>query len=188
MIRFRTLRCAVVVAAVLAAGPVAAVAQSPLTNTFVPLASLINNRAVNRAFGQVPATVNPLTYVSLHGGAMLTPRGAGLVGADVSLPGLFSVGSGWHTRIDADVVFKANLGGFDTIIPVTVDQVYYSPNAAGGHNVYYGGGVGAVLGGNTVFDGKLILGTEVTNKIGGEVNIHFTQRDTLVMLLARLHL
>lgn len=183
MFSFRTLLCA----ATLAAGSVAACAQTSATNSFVPLAGLVKTAAVNHAFGQAPTTVNPLTYISVHGGAMVAPRGAGLVGADASIPSL-SLGNGWHGRIDADVIFKANFGGIDTIVPVTFDQLYYSPAGAGGHNVYYGGGLGAVLGGNTVFDGKLILGTELTNKIGGEVNVHFTERDTLVCLLARLHL
>jgi hypothetical protein len=183
MFSFRTLLCA----ATLAAGSVAATAQTSATNSYVPLAGLVKATAVNHAFGQAPTTVNPITYISLHGGAMVAPRGAGLVGADASIPGL-SLGEGWHGRIDADVIFKANFGGIDTIVPITFDQVYYSPAGAGGHNVYYGGGLGAVLGGNAVFDGKLILGTEITNKIGGEVNVHFTERDTLVCLMARLHL
>jgi hypothetical protein len=183
MLSFRTVLCA----ATLAAGSVAATAQTAETNNFVPLAGLVNSTVVNRAFGQAPATVNPATYISLHGGAMVVPRGAGLLGADVSIPG-WSLGNGWHTRVDADVILKANFGGINDIVPITVDQVYYSPTGASGHNLYYGGGLGAVLGGTAIFDAKLILGTEITNKIGAEVNVHFNEHDTLVCLLARLHL
>jgi hypothetical protein len=32
------------------------------------------------------------------------------------------------------------------------------------------------------------VGTELTHKIGAEVNVHFTERDTLVCVLARFHL
>jgi hypothetical protein len=185
MFKFQTLLCATT----LAVGTIAASAQNATNtvNSYVPLAGLVRAASINRAFGQAPTTVNPLTYISLHGGAMVAPRGAGLVGADASIPGL-SLGNGWHGRIDADVIFKANFGGIDTIVPITFDQLYYSPGGVGGHNVYYGAGIGAVLGGNTVFDGKLILGTEVTSKIGGEVNVHITERDTLVCLLARIHM
>lgn len=183
MSNFRTLLCA----ATIAACSVAANAQAPAPGNFVPLTAFVKTATINRTFGQAPATVNPVTYLSIHAGAMVAPRGAGLAGVDASIPSI-SLGNGWHGRLDADVIFKANLGGIDTIIPITFDQVYYSAGGAGSHNVYYGGGVGAVLGGNTVFDAKLILGTELTNKIGGELNVHFTERDTLVCLFARIHL
>jgi hypothetical protein len=130
---------------------------------------------------------NSLTNVSLRGGAMISPRGGGLVGLDFAMPTL-SLGSGWHGRLDGDVIFKANFGGINDIIPVTVDQLYYSPEAFGGRGIYFGAGVGAVLSGPAKFDGKLILGTELAKRLGAEVNIHFTEHDTLVTVLGRLHL
>ena len=134
-------------------------------------------------------SASPATYIALRGGAMVSPRGAGLVGADFSLPNS-NVGNGaWHVRIDADAIIKANFGGVNTAIPVTVDLLSYAPSGGpSGHNIYYGGGLGAVFGGRSVFDGKLVLGTELTSKIGAELNVHFTEHDTLLTLLARLHM
>lgn len=134
---------------------------------------------------QLPAAANPATYISLRGGAMVSPRGAGLVGVDFSLPEV-GLPNGWHGRVDADVIFKANLGGVDTLVPVTADLLSFRPGVPGA-NFYYGGGIGAVLGGKSHFDGKLVVGTELAHKLGAEVNVHFTN-DTLVTLLIRLHL
>jgi hypothetical protein len=126
-------------------------------------------------------------YLSLRGGAMLSPRGAGLVGIDASLPSL-SLGAGWRGRLDADVIIKANLAGVNTIVPVTIDQLY-TVSAPGRIGVaYYGAGVGVVSGGGTRFNAKLVLGAEIAKKLGAEVNVHFAERDTLVTVLARLHL
>lgn len=122
-------------------------------------------------------------YLTLRGGAMVSPRGAGLAGVDFSLPSI-TLGTDWHGRVDADVIFKANLGGVNTIIPATFDLLHYDPT----HRVYFGGGAGAVFGGNTRLDAKLILGTELVSKLGAEVNLHFTERNTLVTILARIHL
>lgn len=191
MLKLRTLLSTLSVTAfgIFCLAPLAANAQSTTANAvkeFTPLARFVSSTAVNRtARYQDPA--NPFSNFSFHLGGMVSPRGAALVGGDVDIVSL-SLGNGWHGRLDADAIIKANLGGVDTIVPVTFDQVYYSPNAAGGHNVYYGGGLGAVFGGGTTFDGKLILGTELTNRIGAEVNLHFTEHDTLVTLFARIHL
>lgn len=180
MFHLRTLLAAGALSAVVAGS---ASAQDSSTRHY-PLASLITSNSIGR---RMQAGASPLQNLSIRGGLMVTPRGAGVAGVDFDVPTL-SLGNGWHGRIDADVVFKANFGGINTAILTTFDQLYYSPNAAGGHNVYYGGGVGAVLGGHAVFDGKIVLGTELTSKIGAEVNVHFTERDTLVCILARFHL
>ena len=144
----------------------------------VRLARFVNESAV-RAPGVGPASV----IMALRGGGMVSPRGAGLVGVDFSLPAI-TLGTNWHGRVDADVIFKANLGGVNTIIPATFDLLSYDPT----HRVYFGGGAGAVFGGNTRFDGKLVLGAELVSKLGAEVNLHLTERDTLVTVLARLHM
>src|SRR5579872_942922 len=141
----------------------AANAQDVLTNP-ISLAGFLPSTAVTRAYQAHPGA-GPFVNLSVHGGAMVSPRGAGLAGVDVDVPSV-SLGNGWHGRVDADAIIKANFGGIDTVFPVTLDQVYYSPNAAGGHNVYWGAGLGAVLNGPVVFDGKLLIGTEVTTRIG----------------------
>jgi hypothetical protein len=151
--------------------------------------SLANVVLSSAAVGQMPEVVqgSPLALLSFHAGAMLSPRGGGLVGLDASMPSL-SLGYGMKGRLDADVIFKANLGGIDTIVPVTFDQIFYSPSVAGGKKMYVGGGLGAILSGPAVFDGKLILGTEVSRNLGAELNFHFNKYDTLVTLFARLHM
>jgi hypothetical protein len=159
-------------------------AQGAGSSERLSLAGLLTANGIGH---RMQATPSPIQNLSLRGGAMVSPRGAGLAGIDFDVPSL-SIGNGWHGRIDADVIFKANFGGIDTAVAVNFDQLYYSPNAVSGHNVFYGGGLGVVLGGHAVFDGKLVLGTELSRKLGAEVNVHFTERDTLVCLLARLHL
>ncbi len=168
----------------------AAFAQTAGNSNRINLARLVDSYAASRYAAQPgPTTVNPLTYVSLRGGGMVSPRGAGLVGVDISLPTVVIPNTGWHGRIDADVIIKGNFAGTDTVVPLTFDLLYYSPTAAAGHNVYWGGGLGAVLGGHDPrFDGKLVLGTELTTRLGAELNLHFTEGDTLVTILGRLHL
>jgi hypothetical protein len=159
-------------------------AQSTGTVERVSLARLITSNSISRP---MQASASPLQNLTVRGGVMFSPRGAGVAGVDFDLPSV-SLGSGWRGRLDADVIFKANLGGINTAVPVTINQIHVSPNAAGEHNVYYGGGVGAILGGHATFDGKLILGTDLSNKLSVEVNAHFTEGDTLLMALARFHL
>lgn len=148
--------------------------------------SLSNVLLSSSAIGQVPQPVQGgSTMLSLHGGAMLSPRGGGLAGVDAAMPTL-SLGYGMVGRLDADVIFKANLGGVDTIVPVTIDQILYP--TAGGGKFYIGGGVGAILSGPAVFDAKLIFGTVLNQKLGAEMNVHFNKYDTLVTLFARLQM
>lgn len=128
---------------------------------------------------------SPIASYALRGGAMVTPRGAGLVGVDATIPSL-SLGEGWVGRIDADVIFKANLGGVNTIVPVTIDQIRYSTPLEGTTSTYVGAGLGAVLSGPARFDGKLVIGADFAQRLGAEVNVHFTEDDTLVTVLARL--
>jgi hypothetical protein len=163
-----------------------ALAQGVEASRHISLGGLVKAPVMSRMSRGYQAP-DPISMLSLRGGAMVTPRGSAVVGIDASMPTV-SLGNGWHGRLDADVIIKGNLGGVNTSIPVTFDQLYYSPNEAGGHNVYYGAGVGAIFGGDTTFDAKLILGTELTSRLGAEVNVHFNDRDTLVMLLARIHL
>ncbi len=127
------------------------------------------------------------TALCIRGGAMVTPRGAALAGVDFSLPSV-TVGTGWQGRVDADVIFKANFGGINTAIAATFDLIQTQPNGVGGRPIYYGGGIGAILGGNTVFDGKLLLGANLTRKFDFEINVHFNEHDTLLTLMGRFHI
>src|SRR5512143_4127202 len=76
----------------------------------VKLARALNATAATMAAQPPPTLTNPVAYISLRGGGMISPRGGALVGADVSLPTL-SIGPGWHGRVSGDVIFKANFGG-----------------------------------------------------------------------------
>jgi hypothetical protein len=177
-----------VVSGVLMIGVAAAACASEEPNDgSVRLATLVNGVGVQKKSAPKNASSSPTANLSLRGGAMVTPRGAGLAGVDFMIPSL-SVGSDWQGRIDADVIFKANFGGINTIVPVTVDLIHTDPNGVSGHSIYYGGGLGAVLGGKALFDGKLIIGAQVTQKVSAELNVHFTEHDTLLTLMARLHL
>lgn len=149
-------------------------------------ASLLKSASARR--GQdAPTTTDPVTYLAFRAGAMVTPRGPALVGLDASFPRL-SIGRGWHGRLDVDVIIKANFAGTDTVVPITFDQIYYR-NTTGNNDVYGGFGLGAILGaGDALFDGKLILGTTLGRRFSAEVNINFTDNDTLVMLLGRARL
>jgi hypothetical protein len=136
-----------------------------------------------------PAQMGMVSPVSLglHGGSMISPRGALLVGGDAALPGT-SLLPGFKGRLDVDVITKANFGGINTIVPVTLSQVLYAPRAGGFTTTYFGGGVGAILGGKAVFDAKLLLGMDLTQRVGAEANLHFTEHDTLLTVYARIKL
>ena len=172
---------------------VAALNVAAAENTTISLSSMVangtskaiqtGNAGVNRA-AQAGGSMVPFT---VHAGAMVTPRGAGLAGGDIDIPSV-SLLKGFTGRLDADVIFKANFGGVNTITIVTLDQISTTQNGLQGHNVYYGGGVGAIFGGGNKFDGKLILGSQITNKVSTEVNVHFSTSKTLVSLLARIHI
>jgi hypothetical protein len=173
-------------AGTLALATTAATAQSASNDGAVRLASLIRTtRAASAA--PPPKASSSGTSISLRGGAMVTPRGAALVGVDFSLHDV-NFSGGWHGRIDADFIIKANFHGSNTAVPVTFDVLHYEAGKGGSQNVYYGGGLGIMFGDGSVFDGKLVLGTELTSKLGAELNVHFNDRDTLLTLLARLHL
>lgn len=141
------------------------------------------------AVGSMPAaaeTSSPVPNLSLRGGVMVSPRGAGVAGVDIGIPTLNLV-SGWEGRIDLDVIIKANLGGVNTIVPVTADLLHYLPSAAG-KAFYLGGGVGAKLGGSAGAVLKGIVGTELGGRFGVEGNIMWTKDDTLLTFVGRIRL
>jgi hypothetical protein len=134
-----------------------------------------------------PTTVDPTTYLALRAGALVSPRVAGLIGIDATLP-RFSIAPGWKGRLDVDVIISASLINTNTAVPVTINQIYYQPQT-GKTDVYAGFGIGAIFGGDANFTGKLILGANFTSRFSGEVNVHFTDREkTLVLLLGRFRL
>lgn len=136
-------------------------------------------------FGDVVRDVSP--SLALRGGAMFSPRGAALVGADITLP-VLKFFDGWSGRLDADVIIKANFAGANTVVPVTFNQIYYLPGSFGGRATYLGGGAGAVFGsGGTKLDIKALVGAELTQSLGGELNVHFADGDTLWTAVVRLH-
>ena len=159
----------------------AAIGASSAETTPITLSGLAKFGAVKAAQG------NSMVPFTVHAGAMVTPRGAALVGGDIDLPSV-TLGKGFTGRLDVDAIFKANFGGVNTLTFITIDQISSTHDGISGHNVYYGGGIGAVFGGGTKFDGKLILGTELSKKLSTEVNVHFSSGKTLVALLARVHI
>ena len=102
--------------------------------------------ATNSAAPQAAPNGNSLFPYTVHAGAMVTPRGAGLAGADIDIPSV-SILKGFTGRLDVDVIFKANFGGVRTLTIITLDQISTTQNGLQGHNVYYGGGLGAIMGG-----------------------------------------
>lgn len=175
MVRLRTL-IAATAALVLGGG---SLAQSSPERAVVPLGSILGLAA--NQLGPEPISG---TNIALRGGAMFSPRGAGLAGLDFDLPQL-SLMPNWSGRVDADVIFKANFSGLRTVVPVTLNQIYTSPNVAG-RSFYFGGGAGALLGGKAKLDIKALAGVGLTRNMDIEVNAHFLERDTLVTALVRL--
>jgi len=130
---------------------------------------------------------NPTPFpINLRVGALLSPKGKLDLGIDLTLPDLHILPS-LTTRLDGDVIFGANIGGSQTIIPITFDQLY-SKSMAGQASLYFGGGVGMYLGGRSRFGGKLVLGATF-NRFGVEANLHFSgSGDPLLSLQGRVAL
>jgi hypothetical protein len=139
------------------------------------------------AYGQFGVPSNPTPVpISLRGGAMVAPRGAGLAGVDIPIPSIALL-DGWEGRLDADVIFKANFADISTVVPVTFDQIRYAQDVSG-RSLYFGAGVGALLGGKAKLIGKGVLGVELNARLGVEGNIIFTDAKTMVTVVGRLHL
>ncbi len=140
-------------------------------------------------YDQARETLSPMANLGLRGGVMASPRGAAVVGLDFTVPQL-SFKENWEGRFDADVIIKANLAGVNTLVPITFDQILTSPSGGfGGKSSYVGFGAGALLGGKSRLDGKVILGAEVTSKLAIEVNYHFAEKSkNLLVFVARGHM
>lgn len=148
------------------------------------LAALILLPSAAFAAGVKREQVPGMNNVSLRGGIMASPRGAALVGFDYHLPAIESL-QGFEPRFDLDVILKANLAGINTIVPATISLIQYIP-ATESYTPYWGGGVGAVLGGAAKFDAKLVLGLELSRTLAVETNYHLTSEKNLLTAAARL--
>ncbi len=158
------------------------VAETPLK---LQIPALVNVKEFT--CGQLPGigTFSPFP-LNIRVGAMLSPVGKIAVGADVTITGFHVLGS-LMTRIDGDVILGSNLSGSQTIIPITVDELY-SKNLIGGTTVYFGGGIGMFFGGKTRFGGKIVAGASI-RRIALEANVDFAGiGDPLFLLQARLGL
>lgn len=184
---FRGFFCGIVLAGALV-GLTSGSAQAQVLKRYTPLHQSTGlNNFLKTPIGQPePTTLDPTTWLSLRAGAMVAPRAAGLIGFDASFPRL-SIGENWHGRLDVDVIIKASLANTDTAVPITFNQIYYRPQT-GRTDVYAGFGLGVILGGDANFVGKLILGATLNSRASAEVNLNFTENDTLVMVLGRFRL
>jgi hypothetical protein len=173
----------------LTAGAIA-LACAPHSHAQTNLAGALGMQPAPNAYRmQRPQGQSSLLNLGLRAGVMVTPRGAAVVGLDFGLPQL-SLHQNWEGRIDGDVIIKANLAGANTIVPVTFDQIFTSPTGGfGGRSSYFGVGVGALLGGKAKLDGKVLLGFDITSKLGVEVNYHIAEDNRpLLVFLARTHM
>lgn len=126
--------------------------------------------------------------IAIRLGAMVSPRTKFAGGVDVTLPGV-SIGHGWTGRVDAEAIVSANFGGITTLVPLTIDQVYYAPERTGSVRFYGGAGIGPYFGEVTRFGGKLFVGANFTRHLSGEVGVHFAgSGDALVTTQVRFPL
>ena len=137
--------------------------------------------------GQLPGvgSISPFP-IHLRFGGMLTPTSKLAAGVDITITGLHLIPS-VNTRIDGDAIFGSNLGGSQTIFPVTFDELY-SKTLPGGTSIYFGPGAGVYFGGQSRFGGKVVLGASI-NRFGVEANLDFAGiGNPLFLLMARLGL
>lgn len=110
--------------------------------------------------------------LALRLGATLSPRVRFVGGGDITFPTL-SIGQGFVSRLDAEVIVAANFGGVSALVPVTFNQVYSRGLVEGARRVYGGIGFGPYIGEVTRLGGKFFIGTDITSRYGAEFTVHF---------------
>lgn len=121
-------------------------------------------------------------------GASLSPRVKFVGGADLTVHQL-GIGPHWVGRFDAEAIVSANFGGNSTVIPLTFDEVYWSPKTYGSARPYAGIGFGPYFADTTRFGGKIFVGARFSRAISGEASLHFTgYGDPLFVLQVRTSL
>lgn len=145
--------------------------------------------AINAGGRQNTVDIGGRTYpFAIRLGAMVSPRVKFVGGADLTFP-RYGIGPNWVGRIDAEAIVSANFGGNSTVIPLTFDQVYFSPNKTGSLRPYAGVGVGPYFASTTRFGGKLFVGARFSQQISGEASLHFSGAgDPLFVLQVRTSL
>lgn len=158
----------------------------PLTVESMLDANSLNMKVARKGGGQVSDILNPVTF-ALRLGAMVSPDTKFIGGADVTFNALH-LPDGLRARIDAEAIISYNLGGGNTVVPLTFDLLY-GKSIAGLARVYLGAGVGPYISNTTRFGGKIFIGAGFTKNLGAELGVHFSgYGDPLVTLEARLPL
>jgi len=144
---------------------------------------------LNAAAKQETVDIGGRSYpFAIRLGAMLSPRIKFVGGADLTLPSL-GIGRNWVGRVDAEAIVSANFGGNSTVIPLTFDEVYFSPNREASFRPYFGFGFGPYFASTTRFGGKIFVGARFSQRISGEASLHFSGAgDPLFVLQARTSL
>ncbi|NEM37979.1 hypothetical protein G3V69_22805, partial [Escherichia coli] len=83
-----------------------------------------------------------------------------------------SIGPGFYTRLDAEVIIAANFGGVSALVPLTIDQIY-SRGVLGSRRFYAGLGIGPYFGEVTRFGGTVFIGADVVRNFCAEFTVHF---------------
>jgi hypothetical protein len=116
-------------------------------------------------------------------GAMVSPRVKFVGGADLTLRSL-GIAPHWAARVDAEAIVSANFGGTSTVVPLTFDEVYLSPNGSHGFRPYAGFGIGPYFASTTRFGGKLFVGARFSQRIAGEAAVHFPGAGDALLILS----
>ena len=145
------------------------------------------NESPSRSFQRTPVSSDPTMFISVRAGYMFLPKGAADIGADLTVPS-WMIGDGWTPRFDVDALIGADLDGDETAVSLTANLVHFFPDAIADRNVYFGGGVGWMFGGDGSFQAKLVLGTPITDRISIEAATHFIEGTVAWTILGRFHL
>ena len=128
---------------------------------------------MNAARGQNPVEIGGRSYpFAIRLGATVSPNVKFVGGADLTIPSL-GFGKNWVGRLDAEAIVSANLGGNSTLIPLTINEVYFSPTKTDSFRLYGGFGIGIFIGSDTGFGGKVFGGARFSQHLSGEIGVNF---------------